>query len=61
MNRLAYKIVQQSIGEAVTATKVPDARRSPGGKARAEKLTADQRSKIAKKAANQRWKKKSAS
>jgi hypothetical protein len=53
VNTLAYKIVQQSIGEA-PVTK-PDKRRAKGGTARAESLTANQRKKIAKKAARSRW------
>jgi len=65
LNRLAAAIVDQATGNAPD----PDAGKNPaavalgrlggakGGKARAAKLTAEQRSEIAKKAASIRWKK----
>jgi len=63
-NRLAYQIVQESIGEAPD----PDAGKDPaavalgrkggkkGGKARAAKMTPEERSEAARKAAEARWK-----
>ena len=63
LNRLAASIVSDATGE----TPDPDEGKDPaavslgrrgglkGGKARAEKLTAEQRSEIAKKAAAARW------
>ena len=68
MNQLAKSIVDQTIGKDQPETddqpkKNPAAvelgRRGglKGGKARAEKLTPEERSKIAKKAAQKRWKK----
>jgi len=57
VNKLAYKIVQQSIGEE------PIKKRKPAtanrGLKRAAALTPEQRSAIAKKAAAARWAKKS--
>jgi hypothetical protein len=64
LNRLAAAIVDQATGNAPD----PDAEKNPaavalgrlggakGGKARAAKLTAEQRSEIARKAASARWK-----
>jgi hypothetical protein len=52
VNTLAYKIVQQSIGEGTVKTESPNAKR---GHARAKALTPKRRSEIAKKAANKRW------
>lgn len=63
LNRLASSIVDEATGNAPD----PDAGKNPaavalgrlggakGGKARAAKLTAEQRSKIARKAAATRW------
>jgi hypothetical protein len=63
LNRLAASIVDEATGNAPD----PDAGKNPaavalgrlggakGGKARAAKLTAEQRSEIAKKAAAARW------
>jgi hypothetical protein len=66
-NQLAKFIVDMATGEAEPpktddgkdAAAVSLGRRGglKGGKARAEKLTPDQRAEIAKKAAAQRWKK----
>ncbi|MEX2257808.1 MAG: hypothetical protein WD672_03785 [Woeseia sp.] len=68
-NQLAKRIVDLSTGEAEGDQ--PDSDKDPaavalgrkgglkGGKARAEKLTAEQRREIAKKAARVRWKKSS--
>ncbi|MDQ3023407.1 MAG: histone H1 [bacterium] len=71
-NQLAYRIVQESIGEAPKpAPPVPEVVKNAaavelgrlgglkGGKARAESMTPEQRSEIAKKAAAARWAKKS--
>jgi len=66
-NQLAKLIVDIATGEAQDS--VSDQKRKPeilrgrigglrGGKARAEKLTPDQRTKIAKKAAGVRWRAK---
>ena len=63
LNALAFGIVQQATGEA----KPEESKKNPaavalgrlgglkGGKARASKLTKEQRSDIAKKAAAERW------
>ena len=63
LNRLAASIVDEATGNAPE----PDPRKNPaagalgrlggakGGKARAAKLTAEQRSEIARKAAAARW------
>ncbi len=67
VNVLASHIVEQATGEATP--KPVDANKNPaavalgrlgglkGGKARANKLTPEQRREIAKKAAESRWKK----
>lgn len=62
MNELAFSIVQQATGQApkpevknpaaVTLGRLGGLK---GGKARAEKLTPEQRKEIAKKAAEKRW------
>lgn len=66
INVLASQIVEEATGE--TAPKPGDSNKNPaavalgrlgglkGGKARAEKLTPEQRKEIAKKAAQARWK-----
>jgi hypothetical protein len=54
VNTLAYKIVQQSIGEAPPAKEKPAT--AQRGLKRAAKLTKEQRVAIAKKAAKERWK-----
>ena len=54
----AIAVARLSVGENSEAPKAPSGRvRSghAGAKARAEKLTADQRSAVAKKAASARW------
>ena len=56
VNKLAYKIVQQSIGEE--PSKKPNPRASKRGLARKKALTPEQRSDIAKKGADKRWEKK---
>jgi len=63
-NQLAKMIVDISTGEVEDATtekkRTPPARRAgglAGGKARAKKLTPEQRTEIAKTAASARWKK----
>ena len=69
VNELARQIVDEATGEAPKSD--PDAGKDPaavalgrrgglkGGKARAAKLTAQERSKIARKAAEARWRKRS--
>ena len=66
LNQKAFSIVQQLTGEEPKPD--PDAGKNPaavalgrlgglkGGKVRAERLTGEQRSDAAKKAANARWK-----
>ncbi|HFD31268.1 MAG TPA: histone H1 [Gammaproteobacteria bacterium] len=70
-NQLAKSIVDLTTGEAEVEPAEDFAGKDPaavalgrkgglkGGKARAEKLTAEQRSEIAKKAARTRWRAKS--
>lgn len=59
--QIAFAVVQQATGEAEPAPeltgKKADSRKGglAGGKARAEKLTQEERSEIAKKAAKARW------
>ena len=53
VNTLAYKIVQQSIGEAPKKKVRPAT--AQRGLARAKALTPERRSEIAKKAAAKRW------
>lgn len=59
--QIAFAVVQEAIGEApsskLTGKKADSSKGGlKGGKARAEKLTPEQRSEIAKKAAKARWK-----
>jgi len=67
----ALRVFEDAIGEKITGEpKEPEPEKNPaavelgrkgglkGGKARAAKLTAEERSAIAKKAASTRWKKK---
>jgi hypothetical protein len=54
INTLAYKIVQQSIGEEPIKKKQPATAKR--GHARAAALTPEKRKAIAKKAASARWK-----
>ncbi len=66
VNELAFSIFQQAVGDAPKPD--PNAGKNPaavtlgrlgglkGGKARAEKLTPEQRQEIARKAARVRWK-----
>jgi hypothetical protein len=61
-SQIAFKVAQIATGEApkpqpLTGKKA-DSRKGglKGGKARADKLTAEERSEIAKKAAKARWK-----
>ena len=67
VNQLAKSIVDQATGETPAVEPVEDGKNAAavalgrlgglkGGKARAEKLTAEERSDIAKKAAVSRWK-----
>jgi hypothetical protein len=53
VNQLAYKIVQQSIGEAPVKKRQP--KTAQRGLKRAASLTAEQRREIAVKAARARW------
>lgn len=60
VNQIAFTVVQQATGdvapEAESAAQESGRRGGlKGGKARASKLTPEQRSEIAKKAANRRW------
>ena len=60
--QVAFAVVQQATGEAPKNTTTPRQENSrkgglKGGAVRAEKLTAEQRSEIAKKAAQGRWNK----
>jgi len=65
MNQLAKRIVDEATGEAEKTLPPPKKNQSAvelgrlggkkGGKARAEALTPEQRSEIAKKAAQKRW------
>ena len=68
-NQLARQIVDEATGQAPPDEQADDGKNPAavqlgrlgglrGGKARAEKLTAAERSKIAKKAAAARWKRK---
>jgi hypothetical protein len=63
LNRLAAAIAAEATGEAPPSDKNPHAVAlgrlggQKGGKARAKKLTPEQRSEIARKAATARWKK----
>ncbi len=55
-NQLAKSIVDLATGQAEQAEEpATEPRGSSGGKARANRLTAEQRSKTAKKAAATRW------
>lgn len=61
--QVAHRVFQQASGEVMPAappTKAQETGRKgglTGGKARADKLTPEQRANIAKKAAEARWKK----
>jgi hypothetical protein len=55
VNTLAFKIVQQSIGEEPIKKRHP--KTAQRGKARAAALTKEQRIEFAKKAAAKRWNK----
>jgi hypothetical protein len=60
LNQLAKRIVDLSVGEATEEEPEPtfeEERASKGGSARARKLTPEERSAIAKKAARARWSK----
>ena len=61
-SQVAFAVVQQATGEVakpVTTPRQENSRKGglKGGAARASKLTAEQRSEIAKKAAQGRWSK----
>jgi hypothetical protein len=53
INTLAYKIVQQSIGEEPEAK--PESPNAKRGHSRAKTLTPERRKEIAQKAAKARW------
>lgn len=64
LNKLASEITSTSLDESPKETELPKKKKSAirgregglrGGRARAEKLTAEQRSKIAQIAAQARW------
>lgn len=56
VSQLAKRIVDISTGEeSDEAPEAPDEGRSKGGKARASKLTPEERKRIAKRAADARW------
>lgn len=55
VNKLAYKIMRQSIGEE--PIKKPNPEASKRGEARAKALTSEQRKAIARKGAAKRWEK----
>lgn len=67
MNQLAKRIVDEATGEEEKTLPPPEKNQAAvelgrlggkkGGKARADKLTAEQRSEIARTAAQARWKK----
>lgn len=60
LNQIAHRIVRESTEPKVPETPAQVSGRKggqKGGKARAEKLDASERSEIAKKAATSRWKK----
>ena len=52
---LAVKVARIATGEIEDDLAETDSRRSPGGRARAAKLTPEERSVIARKAAAARW------
>jgi len=67
LNKLAASIVEQATGDESPTDPEPEPEKNPaavalgrlggkkGGKARAEKLSAEERSQIARKAASARW------
>ncbi|MFH1744393.1 MAG: histone H1 [bacterium] len=57
VNQLAKRIVDLSVGSAEEEEPTVDRKAVARGKARAEKLTAEERSEIARKAAKARWNK----
>lgn len=58
MNQLAKRIVDLSVGDVTEDEEpTPSAAARKRGLARADKLTPDERSRIAKKAADARWSK----
>ncbi len=67
LNQLAKRIVDEATGEAAPVEQKPEKNKAAqelgrlgglkGGAARAKKLTAEERSEIAKKAAAARWQK----
>lgn len=67
LNSLAHQLTQEATGEAPSIEPQPEREKDPaavelgrrgglkGGRARAEKLTAEQRSESARRAATKRW------
>jgi len=67
INALAASIVEQSTGESIPSQEASESTKNPhavalghlggkkGGRARADRLTPEQRKEIAKKAAEARW------
>ena len=65
LNQLAKRIVDEATGEVTPEEEIDEKKKAAiesgrlgglkGGKARAEKLTSEERSEISKKAANTRW------
>ena len=73
MNRLAFEVVEEAVGEAPQLDESDEPEKNPhavalgrlggkkGGVARAKKLSKKRRSEIARKAAKARWKKNQSS
>jgi hypothetical protein len=62
LNQMAYRVMQHATEPQEPETPAQASGRKgglKGGKARAEKLTAEQRSEVARKAARARWDQKS--
>ena len=61
-SQIAFDVVQQATGEAITEPKLTGRKANSragglkGGKSRAENLTPEQRTEIARNAAKTRWK-----
>lgn len=58
LNQMAYRVTQHATEERVESSAAQESGRKggrKGGKARAERLSAERRSEIARKAATARW------
>jgi hypothetical protein len=67
LNQLAHRLAQEATGSAPTSPPVPEKQKDPaavelgrrggqkGGKVRAERMTPEQRSEAARRAALKRW------